>query len=424
MHEIFENFPGLGIIPFGLSTASCELEDMKIGNTIYLDHQATTPMDKRVLAAMRPYLDESFGNPHSADHIFGWEAAKAVDKAAGQIANMIGADADEIIFTSGATEANNLALIGLAHGVTDKSRRRLIVSAVEHKCVLAVAEIMRDRFGFDVETLPVDSNGVIILSALEDTLDERVLLVSTMLVNHEIGSIQRIQEIKQLCERYGVLFHCDGAQAPGSLNLSHVSETTDLLSLSAHKIYGPKGIGALFVSRAIQSKLEPIIYGGGQQQNKRSGTVPTPLCIGMGEAAEIMTGDSAVHERETMRILRDRFIAALEDFDQPVHVNGPPLAERHPGNVNVRFEGFSAHDILDALQPQLAASTGSACTTGVPETSHVLAAIGLNDIEADASIRFSLGRYTTEEDIDKAVLLVGRALDSLSKSGIMTVATS
>ena len=416
--------PSFGIIPLGFSAASRKLEDMKIGNTIYLDHQATTPTDKRVLAAMRPYLDESFGNPHSADHILGWEAAKAVDKAADQIANMIGADADEIIFTSGATEANNLALLGLAHGVTDKSRRRLVVSAIEHKCVLAVAEIMRDRFGFDIETLPVDSNGIIILSALEDTLDERVLLVSTMLVNHEIGSIQRIQEIKQLCERHGVLFHCDGAQAPGNLDLSHVSEMADLLSLSAHKIYGPKGIGALFVSRAVQSQLEPIIYGGGQQQNKRSGTVPTPLCIGMGKAAEIIAGDDAARERETIRVLRDRFIASLQTFDQPVHVNGPPLTERHPGNVNVRFEGFSAHDILDALQPQLAASTGSACTTGIPEISHVLAAIGLNDIEADSSIRFSLGRYTTGEDIDEAVLLVGRALEILSESGAMIAATN
>lgn len=404
-----------------IPSATLGTKDMKIGDTIYLDHQATTPTDKRVLEVMLPCFDKNFGNPHSADHILGWESAGVVDKAAGQIANMLGADADEIIFTSGATEANNLALLGLAQGVADESRHRLLVSTVEHKCVLASAQIMRDRFGFDVEILPVDSNGVIILPALEEIIDEHVLLVSAMFVNHEIGSIQPIQEIKQLCERYGALFHCDGAQAPSSIDLSHISEIADLLSLSSHKIYGPKGIGALFVSRTIQSQLEPIIYGGGQQRNKRSGTIPTPLCAGMGRAAEIMAGNDATRERKTIKMLRDRFVAALQTFDWSIHVNGPPLTERHPGNANIRFDGFSAHDILDALQPKLAASTGSACTTGIPETSYVLTAIGLDDVEADASIRFSLGRYTTEEDVDEAVSLIKRALETLSKSGaIMT----
>ena len=393
---------------------------MEISNTIYFDYQATTPTDKRVLAAMQSYFNEDFGNPHSADHILGWEAAKAVEQAANQVGRMIGADADEIIFTSGATEANNLALLGLGHGALDKSRRRLLVSAIEHKCVLATAAVIRDRLGFDVETLPVDSKGVILLDALEKTLDERVLLVSTMLVNHEIGSIQPIREIKQLCERYGVLLHCDGAQAPSTLDLSHISEMADLLSLSAHKIYGPKGIGALFVNRAIQEQLEPIIHGGGQQGNKRSGTVPTPLCVGMGVAAGMMVGDDAAHERESIRGLRDHFVAMLRNLDWPTHVNGPDLAERHPGNVNVRFEGFSAQDILGALQPNLAASTGSACTTGMPETSYVLAAIGLNDREADASIRFSLGRYTTEQDIKAAISLINLSLEKLSESGAVS----
>jgi cysteine desulfurase len=392
---------------------------MKIGTAIYLDHQATTPIDKRVLAAMQSYFDEDCGNPHSIDHIFGWKAAKAVDAATNKVATMIGADPDEVIFTSGATEANNLALFGLAHGAFDKNRRRILVSAIEHKCVLATADALRDRLGFDVEILPVDCNGVLLLDAFEDALDERVLLVSVMLVNHEIGSIQPIRQIKQLCEHYGALLHCDGAQAPNTLDLGDIYETIDLLSLSAHKIYGPKGIGALFVNRGVQKQLAPMIHGGEQQRNKRSGTLPTPLCVGMGAAAELMTGDNAAHERKNIKKLRDYFVAKLQDSNWPIHVNGPTLAERHPGNANVLFEGFSAEDILGALQPKLAASTGSACTTGTPEASYVLAAIGLNDIEASSSIRFSLGRYTTKEDIEVAVRLINSVLERLSEAGAM-----
>src|SRR5690606_29506587 len=235
-----------------------------------------------------------------------------------------------------------------------------------------------------------------------EALDDRVLLVSTMLVNNEIGSIQPVWEIKRLCETHGALLHCDGAQSPGAIDISEISNWVDLLSLSAHKMYGPKGLGALIVNRMLQGQLEPIIHGGGQQRHMRSGTVPTPLCVGMGAAAEIVASDLAATDRENMKALRDRFVEGLQRLGWPLHVNGPSLTDRHPGNANIRFEGFSAHDILGALQPKLAASTGSACTTGIPEPSHVLTAIGLTDLEAESSVRFSLGRHTVDKDIDEA----------------------
>ena len=391
---------------------------MKIGDTIYLDHQATTPTDKRVLAAMEPYFSSKFGNPHSSDHICGWESAKAVDGAATKVAHMLGGDADEVIFTSGATESNNLALLGLAHGNADTKRNRVLVSAIEHKSVLASAKALQDQLGIKIETLPVASDGTIILSALEEALDERVLLVSTILVNHEIGSIQPLNEISKLCAGHGTLLHCDATQSPIAMDMQQASEQADLISLSAHKIYGPKGLGALFVRRDIQNKLAPTIHGGGQQNHLRSGTMPTPLCVGMGIAAELLTGESAQDEREALRKLRDRLIAGLENLEYTIHLNSSPLANRHPGNANIRFEGFAAQDILGALQPNIAASTGSACTTGMPEPSYILTAIGLTPAEAESSIRFSPGQYTTEEDIDEAIALIQQVLDSLSREGL------
>ena len=391
---------------------------MKIGESIYLDHQATTPVDPRVLAKMSPFFENHFGNPHSADHILGWTAARAVDEAASSIAGMIGADADEIVFTSGATEANNLALVGLAHGLSEETRSRILVTAIEHKSVLAVTRVLRDRLGFDVMSIPVGSNGVIELSAVEAALDEQVLVVSAMLVNNEIGSIQPIIELSELCASYGALLHCDGAQSPGATDIDQISSAVDLLSLSGHKMYGPKGIGALYVNRAIQDKLQPIIFGGEQQGRLRSGTVPTPLCVGMGAAAELVCGEAGEREREKLNALRTEFVARVLSLDWPINLNGPELQSRHPGNANIRFDGFFAHDILGALQPNLAASTGSACTTGDPEQSHVLSAIGLNQFEAESSIRFSLGRYTTLNDVEEAVAMIDGTLKRLSATGL------
>ena len=324
---------------------------MKIRNTIYLDHQATTPVDPRVLVEMNPYFSDSFGNPHSADHCLGWESSRAVEDAAARVARLIGADTDEIIFTSGATEANNFALLGLGRRAAGGNRRRVLLSAIEHKCVLAVGRVLEEQYGFSVEQIPVDRKGFVLIPALEEALDDDVLAVSVMAVNNEIGTIQKIEEISRLARNHGAVLHCDGAQAPVAMNTSKIAEHTDMLSLSSHKMYGPKGIGVVYVSRELQESIEPLVYGGGQQNGLRSGTVPVPLCVGMGAAAELLIGDDAEKRRTELRRRRDTFVERLKGMAWLVAVNGPDGAARHPGNANVRFRGFVAHDILAALQP-------------------------------------------------------------------------
>lgn len=393
---------------------------MKIGTTIYFDHQATTPLDSRVLAEMSPYFGDSFGNPHSADHALGWQAAQAVELAALRVARLIGADPDEITFTSGATESNNLALLGLGRRASQGPRRRILLGAVEHKCVLEVGRILEERLGFRVDYLPVDGNGRVNLQYLRDIIDDDVLVISVMAVNNEIGTIEDIEAIGSISKHAGAIFHCDAAQAPCALKLNTVSKHVDLLSLSAHKIYGPKGVGAFFAKRELHNQIEPLIYGGGQQRGLRSGTVPTSLCVGMGAAAELLEAEQATVERETVAHLRDYFLEGLMGLPWPVRLNGPePGPQRHPGNANIQFVGFSAFDILGSLQPRLAASTGSACSTGIPEPSHVLRAIGLSEQDAESSIRFSLGRQTTEADVMEAVTMIGEVLDNLAASDLI-----
>lgn len=389
---------------------------MRIKETLYFDHQATTPVDAWVLDQMIPFFTQEFANPHSADHYRGWVAAKAVEEAAERIASLIGADADEIVFTSGATEANNLVLQGLAKRSVDDNRRRILVSAIEHKCVLAASRILEEQHGYTVQYLPVDGEGFIDIPSLEEAIGDDVLLVSIMTVNNEIGTIQEIREVSRIVHAHGALFHSDAAQAPGAVDLVEMADLVDFVSLSAHKMYGPKGIGALFVRRDMQNRLEPLFYGGGQQQGLRSGTVPTALCVGMGAAAAKLELPDYKDERETIRRRRDYFVECLQRLPWGVSVNGPKAGARHPGNANVCFRGFSAHDILSSLQPRLAASTGSACTSGIPEPSHVLKAIKLSTEEAEASIRFSLGRSTTDADVDEAVALVAEALAKLDKA--------
>ncbi len=367
---------------------------MPDSQTIYADYQATTPADPRVLAAMEPYWRDSFGNPHSSDHVMGWDAEGAVIDAAASIAALIGADASEIVFTSGATEANNLAILGLARRAP-RGRRRILASAIEHKSVLAAARALEEREGFTVELIPVDHDGLVRSDELREQLSDDVLLVSMMAVNNEIGTVQNISDIAELSRAHNTLLHCDAAQAPCGMDVCDLADFADLLSLSGHKIYGPKGIGALYVRHGLEHCLEPMIYGGEQQGGLRSGTVPVPLCVGMGCAAELITGEAGTEERQRIAQLRDTFINGLPN----VILNGPNGTTRHPGNVNVQFPGTNAQDLLASMQPMLAASTGSACASGIPEPSHVLRAIGLSTEEADSSVRFSFGRFSSTVDV-------------------------
>ena len=341
----------------------------------------------------------------------------AVERAAARIARLIGADASEITFTSGATESNNFALLGLGRRAVGDKRRRILVSAIEHKCVLEVGRVLNERYGFAVESIPVDHEGFVVLPALEGMLDDNVLAVSIMAVNNEVGTIQDIRRISEIVRGHGAVFHCDAAQAPLAMPMDSFALHTDILSLSSHKMYGPKGVGIVFIARNLQGRIEPLIYGGGQQSGLRSGTVPVPLCVGMGAAADLFFCEGAAETRYELGQRRRAFIRRLRETRWPIAVNGPEGQDCHPGNANVRFGGFSAHDILGALQPRLAASTGSACTSGMPEPSHVLGAIGLNGDDAESSVRFSLGFGTTDEDIEKAVGLIAEVLARLPERG-------
>ena len=378
---------------------------MSDAETIYADYQATTPVDPRVVEKMAPYWSESFGNPHSDDHVEGWRAAASVRQAASSIAALIGGDSDEVVFTSGATEANNLALLGLGRRAP-AGRRRILVSAIEHKCVLAAARVLQEREEFTVEEIPVDAAGFVRLDLLEGMLDDSVLVASVMAVNNEVGTIQDIPRIAELLQSYGALFHCDAAQAPSAMDVGDLAAHADLVSLSGHKMYGPKGIGTLYARRKHHDRIEPLIYGGGQQGGLRSGTVPVPLCIGMSAAADILRSEEGALERERVSRLRDSFVQGLLGSPAALEMNGPAGTQRHPGNANVRFGGLDAQDILGALQPRLAASTGAACASGIPEPSHVLRALGLSEAEARSSVRFSFGRFTTAGEAEAAGELV------------------
>lgn len=375
---------------------------MKIGNTIYLDYQATTPCDPRVFEAMTPHFTMQFANPHSTEHILGWQAAEFVENARAKVAELIGAYSDEIVFTSGATESNNLALFGLAGRRHDK-RNKLLISSIEHKSILAVARELHNKYGIECELIPVNHEGLVDIDFIADSINDSVLAISIVGVNNEIGTIQPLKDIGALANKHGTIFHCDAAQAPCALDIDVYCMNIDLMSLSAHKIYGPKGIGVLYVKREHFSKLEPQIFGGGQQNNIRSGTLPVPLCVGFGKAAELCLGDNASNERLRIASLRDRFVNTLTKLNGQIYSNGANSYIRHPGNSNLRFEGYSAYDILSSLQPKIAASSGSACTSGIIEPSYVLQSIGLMDDEASSSIRFSFGRFTSDENVDEAL---------------------
>lgn len=380
---------------------------MEENKKIYLDYQATCPLDERVLSKMLEHLAGPAANPHSSEHSFGWQAARAVLGAQETVASLIGADADEIIFTSGATEANNLALRGRDYS----ARTKLIVSAIDHKCVLETARQLSFERGVEVVPLDVDENGFVELDKLQAHVDERTAVVSVIGVNNEIGTVQPLMRISEMVRAAGAKLHLDLAQAPSAIDLSKVADIADTISLSAHKMYGPMGIGCLYISRSEQRHIRPQMLGGGQQSGLRSGTVPVALAIGMAKAAEIIM--SSPEEREELRRLTCKFWQVLQELPYKITLNGPTLDLRHPGNLNVSFVGFDGRSIIGALQPKVAASSGSACSSGIEEPSYVLRSIGQTDEEATSAVRFGIGRQTNSDDIAVAVSHIGAALKKL-----------
>lgn len=365
-------------------------------------------MDPRVLSAMIPYFTEKFGNPHSRSHAYGWEAEEASEIAREKIAGLIGADAKEIVFTSGATESNNLAIKGIARFY--KSRKNHIVTLVtEHKCVLDSCRHLEQE-GFEVTYLPVESNGLVDLNKLQDAIRDNTVLVSVMAVNNEIGVIQPLIEIGRICREKGAFFHCDAAQGFGKIPLDVESMNIDAMSISGHKIYGPKGIGALYMRRRPRVRLEPLVSGGGQERGFRSGTLPTPLAVGLGEAAAIAKAEMGT-EAERLRSYYNRFLSELLDGIPEVYLNGD-RERRWPGNVNLSFAYVEGESMIMAIK-DLAVSSGSACTSASLEPSYVLRALGVGETLAHTSIRFGFGRFTTDAEIDYAIALIKGSIAKL-----------
>lgn len=374
---------------------------------IYLDYSATTPVDRRVAEKMIPYLTQDFGNPASRSHAYGWHADKAVESAREQVAALVNADPREIVWTSGATESNNLALKGAAHFNQGKGKH-LVTVKTEHKAVL---DTMREleRQGFSVTYLEVEPNGLLDLDRFKAALRPDTIVASVMYVNNEIGVIQDIPALGEICRQRGVLLHVDAAQATGKVDIDLRKLPVDMMSFSAHKTYGPKGIGALYVRRKPRVRLEAQMHGGGHERGLRSGTLATHQIVGMGEAFDIArTGMGAENER--IRLLRDRLYIGLSDMEEVV-VNGD-LVHRVPHNLNLSFNYVEGESLLMAIK-DIAVSSGSACTSASLEPSYVLRALGLSDEIAHSSIRFSLGRFTTAEEIDAAIDLIREKVGKL-----------
>ena len=374
---------------------------------IYLDYSATTPVDPRVAEKMIPWLTEHFGNPASRSHAYGWEAEKAVEEARAQVAALINADPKEIVWTSGATESNNLALKGAAHFYKGKGKH-LITSLTEHK---AVIDTMREleRQGFEVTYLQPEPSGLIDLEKFKAAIRPDTILASIMYVNNEIGVIQDIEKLGELCRDKGVIFHVDAAQATGKVVIDLQKLKVDLMSFSAHKTYGPKGMGALYVRRKPRIRLEAQMHGGGHERGMRSGTLATHQIVGMGEAFRIAREEMAT-ENERIRALRDKLYKGLSEMEETV-VNGD-MDQRIPGNLNISFAYVEGESMMMAIK-DVAVSSGSACTSASLEPSYVLKALGRNDELAHSSIRFTIGRFTTEEEIDYTINLVKQQVSKL-----------
>lgn len=376
---------------------------------IYMDYSATCPVDKRVAELMMKFLtmDGTFGNPASRSHRFGWQAEEAVDEARNHVADLIGADPREIVFTSGATESNNLALKGAAH-FYQKQGKHIITSKTEHKAILDTCRHLESE-GFEVTYMTPQADGLFSLQQIEAAIRPDTILLSLMHVNNEIGVVQDIAAIGELCHSRKIVFHVDAAQSAGKVDIDVNAMNIDLLSLSAHKVYGPKGIGALYVRRKPRIRLEAQMHGGGHERGMRSGTLPTHQIVGMGEAFRLAKLEMA-DEAKRVRVLRDRLYNGVKDIEA-VYVNGS-LEHRVPGNLNVSFAYVEGESLMMALK-DLAVSSGSACTSASLEPSYVLRALGLTDELAHSSIRFSIGRYTTEEEIDYAINLLKTAIVKL-----------
>ena len=383
---------------------------------VYLDNHATTPCDPRVVAAMLPWFSEKFGNPHSLTHAYGREAEHAVEQARAQLADLIGADPRELIFTSGATEANNMAVKGAARFHRQFGKDGVVTLATEHKCVLESAKAL-ERDGFRVTILPVGRDGLADLDALARAIDDKTAIVSVMAAHNEIGVIQPIKEIAALAHAKGVLFHTDAAQAVGKIALDVSDLGVDLMSISGHKFYGPKGIGALYLRRRPRARIEPLFDGGGQERGMRSGTLPVPLIVGFGQTAALAKVEMA-GEAQRLLALRARLLNGLRGKVPDLVLNGD--AERRlPGNLNLSFPSLKAIDLIAAC-PGLALSTGSACTAAEVEPSYVLRALGLGDALAAASLRIGLGRFTTATEVDFAVDTLAAAVLRLRAGDRMT----
>jgi cysteine desulfurase len=376
---------------------------------IYFDYSATTPVDKRVAEKMMQYMttDGFYGNPASRSHKFGWQAEEAVDIARNQVADLLNADPREIVFTSGATESNNLAIKGAANFYKKKGKH-IITCKTEHKAVLDTCREL-ERQGFEVTYLDPETNGLIDLNKLEAAMRDDTILVSIMHINNEIGVIQDIAEIGELCRSRKIIFHVDAAQSVGKIEIDMQQLKVDLMSISAHKFFGPKGMGAMYVSRKPRIRLESQMHGGGHERGMRSGTLPTHQIVGLGEACRIAKEEIA-QDRVHVTKMRDRLWAGLNEMEQ-VFVNGD-FDNRYPGNLNVSFNFVEGESLIMALK-DLAVSSGSACTSASLEPSYVLRALGLNDEMAHSSIRFSFGRFTTEEEIDYAITLIKKSIGHL-----------
>ena len=376
---------------------------------IYLDYSATTPVDPRVAEKMMECLtpEGNFGNPASRSHLFGWKAEEAAENARRQVADMIGADPREIVWTSGATESDNLAIKGIAH-FYHKKGKHIITSKIEHKAVLDTCRQL-EREGYEVTYLTPDSEGLITPQMVAEVMREDTILVSLMHINNEIGTITDIAAIGELTRKHGVFFHVDAAQSGGKLPIDLKEMKVDLMSLCGHKMYGPKGVGALYVRRKPRVRIESQIHGGGHERGMRSGTLATHQLVGMGEACAIAT-ESMAQEHKRLTELRDRFWSQINDMEE-VHVNGS-FDQRYPGNLNVSFAFVEGESLVMSLK-DLAVSSGSACTSASLEPSYVLRALGLNDEMAHSSIRFSFGRFTTDEEVDYAASQARLAVEKL-----------